>query len=157
MNRIQVQSGLSMPEFFLKAQLPAKRPPFPGFSLKTGTRSGRSCLAPVSTAFSDVLPCFVAVSLAGFENRPTVVAGRKPKNPSEFRWVNTVLDNLNTRLKLADYAFDVHKYGTRYLGTFAYRLNRRFAPRRLHQRLLVGATLSGPQPQRSIRLTGVHC
>jgi hypothetical protein len=71
--------------------------------------------------------------------------------------VTPVLGNLKISLNGAYHAFDFHKYAARYLGAFAYRFNRRFDLRTLHQRLLVAAALSGPQPQRSIRLAEVHC
>jgi hypothetical protein len=45
---------------------------------------------------SDGLACFNAVIDAGCVHQPTVVAGRKPKDLPEFKWVNTVLGNLKT-------------------------------------------------------------
>jgi hypothetical protein len=137
--------------------LRAKLTPVPGFSLKAIAQWAQSCLAPGSTVLSDGLACFAAVGVAGCEHQPTVVAGRKPKDLPEFQWINTVLGNLKTSLNGAYHAFDFHKYAARYLGAFAYRFNRRFDLRTLHQRLLVAAALSGPQPQRSIRLAEVHC
>ena len=72
-------------------------------------------LAPTSTVFSDGLACFGAVTEAGCSHRPTVMAGRKPKEVPEFRWINTVLGNLKTSLSGCYHAFDFKKYAARYL------------------------------------------
>ena len=75
----------------------------------------------------------------------------------EFQWVNTVLGNLKTSLSGCYHAFAYRKYAARYLGAFAYRFNRRFNLKTLHQRLLVAAVHCAPQPQRVIRMAEVHC
>ena len=74
----------------------------------------------------------------------------------EFQWVNTVLGNLKTSLSGSYHGFNFRKYATRYLGAFAYRFNRRFDLRTLHQRLLLAAALCAPQPQRVIRMAETH-
>jgi len=45
-----------------------------------------------------------------------------------------------------------HRYGNRYLATFAYRFNRRFDLRKLNERLLVAAATCGPRSRRAIRV-----
>ena len=94
---------------------------------------------------------------AGCSHQPTVIAGRKPKEVPEFKWINTVLGNLKTTLSGCYHAFDFRKYATRYLAAFCYRFNRRFDLRSLHQRLLIAAVGTTPQPLRSIRVADVHC
>jgi len=86
------------------------------------------------------------------EHTVIIVGARKPKDLPQFSWVNTVLGNLKTSLGGAYHAFDFAKYGTRYLGTFAYRFNRRFHLDTIHARLLVAAAIIGPRPQRWLRL-----
>jgi hypothetical protein len=49
------------------------------------------------------------------------------------------------------------KYATRYLAAFCYRFNRRFDLRTLHQRLLIAATSTNPQPLSKIRAADVPC
>jgi len=137
--------------------LRTKLSPVPGFSLKAIEQWAKTHVAPGSTVFSDGLACFAAVTAAGCAHQPTVVAGRKPKDLPEFQWINTVLGNLKTSLNGSYHAFDFRKYAARYLAAFAYRFNRRFDLRALHQRLLVAAALCGPHPQRSIRMAEVHC
>ena len=131
--------------------------PVPGFTLKAVAAWAKDHLAPGSAVFSDGLACFGAVTEAGCSHQPTVIAGRKPKEVPEFKWINTVLGNLKTTLSGCYHAFDFRKYATRYLAAFCYRFNRRFDLRSLHQRLLIAAVGTTPQPLRSIRVADVHC
>lgn len=131
--------------------------PVPGFTLKAVAVWAKDHLAPGSAVFSDGLACFGAVTEAGCSHHPTVIAGRKPKEVPEFKWINTVLGNLKTSLSGCYHAFDFRKYAARYLAAFCYRFNRRFDLRTLHQRLLIAAAGTTPQPLRSIRLADVHC
>ena len=80
-----------------------------------------------------------------------MIAGRKPKELPEFRWINTVLGNLKTSLSGYYHSFDFPNYAARYLAAFCYRFNRRFDLRSLHQRLLIATASTTPQPLRSIR------
>jgi hypothetical protein len=95
--------------------------------------------------------------LPGCRHLPTVIAGRKPKDVPEFRWINTVLGNLKTSLSGSYHAFDFQKYAARYLAAFAYRFNRRFDLRSLHHRLLIAAASMAPQPMRLIRVADLCC
>ena len=131
--------------------------PVPGFTLKAISAWAKDHLAPESAVFSDGLACFGAVTDAGCSHHPTVMAGRKPKDVPEFKWINTLLGNLKTSLSGCYHAFDFRKYAARYLAAFCYRFNRRFDLRVMHQRLLTAATCSAPHPLRSIRLADVHC
>ena len=131
--------------------------PVPGFTLKAVAAWAKDHLAPGSAVFSDGLACFGAVTEAGCSHQPTVIAGRKPKDVPEFKWINTILGNLKTSLSGCFHAFDFRKYAARYLAAFCYRFNRRFDLRSLHQRLLIAAVGTTPQPLRSIRVADVHC
>jgi len=131
--------------------------PVPGFTLKVISTWAKDHLAPGSAVFSDGLACFSAVTEAGCTHQPTVMGGRKPREVPEFRWVNTVLGNLKTSLSGCYHAFDFSKYAARYLAAFSYRFNRRFNLRTLHQRLLIAAASTTPQPLRAIRMADVHC
>jgi hypothetical protein len=131
--------------------------PVAGFTLKAISSWAKDHLAPTSTVFSDGLACFGAVTDAGCSHHPTVMAGRKPKEAPEFRWINTVLGNLKTSLSGCYHAFDFQKYAARYLAAFSYRFNRRFDLRTLHQRLIIAAVSTPPHPMRVIRVADVHC
>ena len=134
-----------------------KLTPVPGFTLKAIAQWAQQHLAPGSTVRSDGLACFSAVTEAACTHRPTVIAGRKPKDVPEFLWINTVLGNLKTSLSGSYHAFDFRHYAARYLAAFTYRFNRRFNLATLNERLLVAAALCGPQPLRSIRVAEGHC
>jgi hypothetical protein len=131
--------------------------PISGFTSEVIATWAKSNVAPGSAVFSDGLACFGAVTDAGCSHHPTVMAGRKPKEVPEFKWINTVLGNLKTSLSGCYHAFDFQKYAARYLAAFCYRFNRRFDLRTLHQRLLVAAVTAIPRPMRSIRVADVHC
>lgn len=131
--------------------------PVPGFTLKAISAWAKDALAPNSTVFSDGLACFAAVTDAGCRHYPTVMAGRKPKDVPEFKWINTLLGNLKTSLSGCYHAFDFRKYAARYLAAFCYRFNRRFNLLVVHQRLLIAASSSVPHPMRLIRVADVCC
>ena len=84
------------------------------------------------------------------------MAGRKPKEVPEFRWINTVLGNLKTSLSGCYHAFDFRKYANRYLAAFSYRFNRRFDLRTPHQQLINAAASASPHPMRVIRIADDH-
>ena len=115
-----------------------------GFTSEAVAAWAKGNVAPGSVVFSDGLACFAAVTDAGCNHQPTVMAGRKPKEVPEFKWINTVLGNLKTSLSGCYHAFDFQKYAARYLAAFCYRFNRRFDLRTLHQRLLVAAAYAMP-------------
>ncbi len=131
--------------------------PVPGFTLKAIAAWAKTHLAPGSTVSSDGLACFTAVTEAGCIHQPTVVAGRKPKDLTEFQWINTVLGNLKTSLTGSYHAFNFRKYSARYLAAFTYRFNRRFDLSTLHQRLLIAAARCDAHPEHTIRLAETHC
>lgn len=137
--------------------LRVKLTPVAGFTLNAIEQWAHSHVAKASTVFSDGLACFGAVTAAGCTHEPTVVAGRKPKDMPEFKWVNTVLGNLKTSLTGSYHSFAFRKYAARYLAAFAYRFNRRFDLSTLNQRLLIAAVRCAPAAQRVIRVADGHC
>lgn len=154
-NKIALVAAVSLTEE--NHPLRVRLTPVPGFTLTALAAWAKDYLAPGSVVFSDGLACFTAVTEAGCTHHPTVMAGRKPREVPEFKWINTVLGNLKTSLSGCYHAFNFRKYAARYLAAFCYRFNRRFDLRTLHQRLLVAAAGSAPQPLRSIRLADAHC
>ena len=154
-NKVPFVAAVSMSEDGRPLRI--KLTPVSGFTLKAISAWAKAHLAPASAVFSDGLACFGAVTEAGCSHQPTVMAGRKPKDVPEFKWINTILGNLKTSLSGAYHAFDFRKYAARYLAAFCYRFNRRFDLRTLHQRLLIAAAGCAPKPRRSIQLADVHC
>ena len=131
--------------------------PVSGFTSEVISVWAKANVASGSIVLSDGLACFGAVTAAGCRHQATIMAGRKPKDVPEFKWINTVLGNLKTSLSGCYHAFAFQRYATRYLAAFCYRFNRRFDLRTLHQRLLIAATTAIPRPLRSIRVADVHC
>lgn len=156
-NKVSLVAAVSLSE--ADRPLRVRLTPVPGFTRKAIGAWASKHLAAGSAVFSDGLACFGAVTEAGCTHHPTVMAGRKPKEVPEFQWINTVLGNLKTSLSGCYHAFDFQKYAARYLAAFSYRFNRRFDLRTLHQRLLIAAATTTPQPLRALRLAAadVHC
>jgi hypothetical protein len=130
----------------------AKMTPVPGFTRKAIADWAKDCLSPGCVVASDGLACFAGVTEAGCRHQPVVVGGRKPRHLPQFKWVNTVVGNLKTSLGGAYHAFDFAKYGTRYLGAFSYRFNRRFNLAEIPLRLLAAAASTGPRSRPWLRL-----
>lgn len=91
---------------------------------------------------SDGLGCFAAVADAGCLHLHRVVEDLKPRDLSEFKWVNTVRGNLKTTLAGTFHALKYRKYGDHHLSACAYRFNRHFDLRGLVARLIVDVALT---------------
>jgi len=120
-----------------------KMAPIPGFTRKAIANWAQDNLSSGCVVRSDGLACFAGVTEADCKHQVIIAGGRKPKDLPEFSWINTVLGNLKTSLGGAYHAFDFAKYGTRYLGAFAYRFNRRFQLDTITTRLIVAAATTG--------------
>src|SRR6185295_11328728 len=68
-----------------------------------------------------------------------------------FRWANTVLANVKNSL-LATHRAVAAKHLPRYLGAFAWRFNRRFVLKTIHERLAIAAAATPPMPYRLLKL-----
>src|SRR4051794_7841717 len=68
-----------------------------------------------------------------------------------FRWANTMLANVKNSL-LATYRAVAAKHLPRYLGAFAWRFNRRFVLKTIHERLAIAAAATPPMPYRLLKL-----
>ena len=134
-----------------------KMAPAPGFTRKAIGDWAKADLRPGCRVISDGLACFAGVTDADCHHQPITVGTRKPKDLPEFSWINTVLGNLKTSFGGAYHAFDFAKYGSRYLGAFAYRFNRRFHLETLPLRLIVAAVASGPRPTPWLRRAEASC
>ncbi len=78
-------------------------------------------------------------------------SGRAAARHPAFRWANTVLANVKNSL-LATHRVVGAKHLPRYLGAFAWRFNRRFVLKTIHERLAVAATTTPPMPYRLLKL-----
>jgi hypothetical protein len=75
--------------------------PVPGLTLKAVAASAKDHLVSGRTVFSDGLACFSAVTEDGCSQLPTVIAGRRPKDVPELKWINTGLGNPKTSLSVS--------------------------------------------------------
>ena len=75
---------------------------------------------------------------------------RAARHPA-FRWANTVLANVKNSL-LATHRAVGAKHLPRYLGAFAWRFNRRFILKTIHERLAIAATTTPPMPYPLLKL-----
>ena len=97
------------------------------------------------------MACFAEVTEAGCKYIAMIAGGRKPKELTFYQWLITILGNVKTGLGGAYHAFLFSKYSNRYLAEIAYRFNRRFNLKTLHQRLLIAAVGCPPRPERLLR------
>jgi hypothetical protein len=131
-----------------------KMAPVPGFALKAISKWAKVDLSPGCVVISDGSACFADVT----EQPHAIIAGgRKPKDLPEFKWINTALGDLKASLGGPHHAFDFAKCGSRYLGAFAYRFNRRFDLGSITTRLIVAFATIGPRPATWIRQAETSC
>ena len=76
---------------------------------------------------------------------------RKAARHPAFRWANTVLANVKNSL-LATHRVVSAKHLPRYLGAFAWRFNRRFVLKTIHERLAIAAATTPPMPCHLLKL-----
>ena len=101
---------------------------------------------------SDGLACFPGVTAAGGAHQGIVVGrGRASVQRPEFRWVNTILGNIESALRGTCHAIRP-KYAQRYLSEFEYRFNRRFDLPDILPRLVYVALRTPPMPERLLKL-----
>lgn len=94
--------------------------PASGFTGKAISKAALSLLTGACTVVTDGLPCFTAVARQGFNHIPLRTSENKPLQDSTFKWVNTVLGNVNNAL-VGTYRAISGKHTPRYLSSFAYR------------------------------------
>jgi ISXO2 transposase-like protein len=83
--------------------------------------------------------------------RFTRMAAEAPIDPPPAVAAATVLANVKNSL-LATHRVVGAKHLPRYLGAFAWRFNRRFVLKTIHERLAIAATTTPPMPYRILKL-----
>src|SRR5215212_1550182 len=95
---------------------------------------------------------YAPVSQPGIiHERHVTGSGRTAARHPAFRWANTVLANVKNSL-LATHRAVAAKHVPRYLGAFAWRFNRRFVLKTIHERLAIAAAATPPMPYRLLKL-----
>lgn len=128
-----------------------------GFTTRASSSWAQNHVAAGTTVITDGLACFAGVAEAGCKHIAKITGGRKPKELPLFQWLNTILGNVKTGLDGAYHAFLFSKYSNRCLAKIAYRFNRRFNLKILHQRLLIAAVSCPPCPERLLRFAESSC
>jgi hypothetical protein len=87
----------------------------------------------------------------GRDRRHVTGSDRAAARHPAFRWANTMLANVKNSL-LATHRTVEAKHLPRYLGAFAWRFNRRFVLKTIHERLAIAAAATPPMPYRVLKL-----
>ncbi len=120
--------------------------PVKGFRKKEVRKLVAEHLASTSRLVTDGLGCWTAAAEAGLEHRAMVTgSGKRAAGWSPFKWVNTTLGNVKAALA-GTYRQVSPEHAGRYLGSFAWRHNRRFHLDSLIPRLVHSAVRTGPLP-----------
>jgi hypothetical protein len=103
--------------------------PVKGFRKREVKRLVSEHLASASRLVTDGLGCWTAAAEAGLEHRAMATGGgRRAARWSPFKWVNTTLGNVKAAI-VGTYRRISPEHAGRYLGSFAWRHNRRFPAR----------------------------
>ena len=103
-------------------------------------------LTSTSRLVTDGLRCWTAAAEAGLEHTVIVTgSGKQAAQGSPFKWVNTALGNVKAAIT-GTYRRVSPEHAGRYLGSFAWRFNRRFQLTSLIPRLVHSAVRTAPLP-----------
>ena len=103
-----------------------------------------------------ILPCFSAVSEAGFKHI-SIVTGGGPHSVTkeEFTWVKTMIGNVKNAITGTYHAINP-RHLPRYLAEFCYRHNRRFQLDNMLPRFAYIAVRTPPMPGRLLKLAEAY-
>src|SRR4029077_2372046 len=93
----------------------------------------------------------IAEQPAIYQERQITGSDRRAARHPACRWANTMLANIKNSL-LATHRVVAAKHLPRYLGAFAWRFNRRFVLKSIHERLAIAATTTPPMPYHLLKL-----
>lgn len=121
-----------------------------GFRKQEISKLAKAEIAAGTKVESDGLRCWSAVTEAGCEHSSIKTgSGKKAVSLAPFKWVNTTLGNIKTALA-GTYHHVSPKHAQRYLTSFAWRFNRRYALDTMTERLAWACTHNPPFPYRAI-------
>jgi hypothetical protein len=134
------------------------RPLYARLQVVRGFRAGetkRLCaeIAAGTTVVSDGGQWFrcIAEQPGIVHERHVTGSGRRAARHPAFRWTNTVLVN-GQEQPLATHRVVGAKHLPGYRGAFAWRFDRRFVLKTIHERLAIAATTTPPMPYRLLKL-----
>lgn len=97
------------------------------------------------------LACFRSVPTAGCSQEAIVSGGQHPNDLAQFRWINTLLGNLQTSFRSRFHTFTCDKYARRYLGGSCFRCNRRLSLATKVEQIANAVCCCTPGIKRSLR------
>ena len=120
--------------------------PVKGFRKREIKKLVAEHLASTGRVLTDGLSCWTAAAEAGLEHRAMATgSGKRAATWSPFKWVNTTLGNVKAAIT-GTYRQISPKHAGRYLGSFAWRYNRRFQLDTVLPRLVHSAVRTTPLP-----------
>ena len=120
--------------------------PVKGFRKRKIKKLVAEHLASTGRVLTDGLSCWTATAEAGLEHRAMATgSGKRAATWSPFKWVNTTLGNVKAAIT-GTYRQISPKHAGRYLGSFAWRYNRRFQLDTVLPRLVHSAVRTTPLP-----------
>ena len=120
--------------------------PVRGFRKKEIKKLVAEHLASTGRVVTDGLSCWTATAEAGLEHRAMATgSGKRAATWSPFKWVNTTLGNVKAAIT-GTYRQISPKHAGRYLGSFAWRYDRRFQLDTVLPRLVHSAVRTTPRP-----------
>ena len=120
--------------------------PVKGFRKRKIKKLVAEHLASTGRVLTDGLSCWTATAEAGLEHRAMATgSGKRAATWSPFKGVNTTLGNVKAAIT-GTYRQISPKHAGRYLGSFAWRFNRRFQLTSLIPRLVHSAVRTAPLP-----------
>jgi transposase-like protein len=120
--------------------------PVKGFRKKEVRKLVAEHLASGSRLVTDGLRCWTVAAEAGLDHTAIVTgSGKRAAGWSPFKWVNTTLGNVKAAIT-GTYRRVSPEHAGRYLGSFAWRFNRRFQLTSLIPRLVHSAVRTAPLP-----------
>jgi hypothetical protein len=124
--------------------------PVKGFRKKEIKKLVAEHLASTRRLVTDGLSCWTAAVEAGIGHTAIVTgSGKRAAGWSPFKWVNTTLGNVKAAIT-GTYRRVSPEHAGRYLGSFAWRFNRRFQLDSLIPRLVHSAVRTAPLPYRAL-------
>ncbi|MEO0811043.1 MAG: IS1595 family transposase [Pseudomonadota bacterium] len=140
--------------FIVAVQTRSGRPVFAhircvtGFTKKAIRAYAERAIKAGSRVLSDGLKCWKGFAEAGLEHMVKVTGGGRPRD-SEFKWVNTLLGNVQSAI-IGTCRSCNSQHLPRYLAAYEWRFNRRFELDKNIERLARAALTTKPTPYRKI-------
>lgn len=110
-------------------------------------------VAQRSTVLTDALDCFLALENCAHCRFEINRSGNSLADEN-FKWVNTLISNLQSSFRGALHAFDFKRYARRYLAFYQFRFNRRFNLEECFFEMIKTTVKSAAKPRKYLQVPG---